>query len=656
MIRHFFAAICFAMLVLQAAAAPATVPWLARRFSTSLGPIAARLAAIDAAMEALPVMSDIDALGTHGFHSNFTPTAEDHWFEIAWDTPQDLDGIAIVPTRITTQSGRRSNYGFPSRLRIEATRAGVPGRFVLAEISETRLDLRRGEPLFRIVEARSITSLRFVPEELPTMPGKTVRFFSLAEVMVFRGRDNLARSGRLSANYSIDAEVGWNIHYLTDGQSPLGPPELPQPGHSLGWHGDMRKGPGAEVWAAIDLGAPLDFDTIRLIAARGDAPIKGPGFGFPVRFHFDAADAAAGPWREIWSTGARRVPNPGYNPMVFHFPARRARFVRLVVDEQDAPDSFTTPRVLLSELEIRRNGRNLSRGRPVTTTDSYDAIKHDATRVWSRAGLTDGHTSTGLIIPERDWAEGLSRRFDLVCERNRLLAGRDGLLAFWRQLTLGLLFVALVGAVVGLVIWQVRLRLAARRAVLALRSSISSDLHDEVGSNLATIALLSELPPASENLEDISRLSRETSLALREIVEITVASQRARKPLAERLREIASLMLRHQQWTFEATASPALDLERRKHFVFYFKESLHNIIRHAGARKVSIVLEKIPPDYRLVIHDDGRGISHDSADAAGNFHTLRQRAERLHGTLEVDSALGEGTRLTLHFPIQPRRK
>lgn len=626
------------------------------RYSPRLNQIEKRLLEIDSELKRLPAMPDIDARGTHGFHSNFTLISEEHWFELRWPEARDIDGIAVVPTRITTQSGLRSNYGLPASLRIEATRAGSTERFELAMIRDTRLDLRRGEPIFIDIKASGITSLRFIPIDLPTLPGKPVRFFSLAEVMVYQGKLNIARSAELAASFSIDGEVGWNIHYLTDEQSPLGPPELPIPGISLGWHGDLGRGADAPSWAIIDLGSVRHFDSVRLIAARGDAPIKGPGFGFPVRFKIETAETMDSPeWRTVWSNGDKKVANPGYNPMTLHFPPASGRYVRVSIDELHAPDEFTTPRILLSEFEVMDGFENIALNRKVFTPDTYESIPHDAKRVWSRAGLTDGHSSTGLLIPERTWVSDLSRRFDLISEKNLLNAERVKLMDYWRNLTLTVTFMTLAGAVITLLFWQVRIRLANRRSMNALRTGISSDLHDEVGSNLATIALLSELRPDPGNLADINRLACETSLALREIVDITLAPKRARKPLLDRLREIASLMLREQEWTFDGAESPSFDLEQRKNLVFFFKESLHNIIRHAQAKKVVIKLEKIPPDFRLVIEDDGRGIHNPSPDLAGNLTTLRQRAASLGGSLEVQSSPGKGTRLILLFPIHPKK-
>ena len=628
--------------------------WLASKVSREFTATEQRLGAIDAALHALPVMPDLDALGTHGFHSDFTAESEVNWFEISWDRPRRIDALAMIPTRLPTQSGDRANYGLPNRLRIEALLPGKSGRVVLAEVSDTRLDLRRGDPLFLGIAPVEVLALRFVPVDLPTLPGKSVRFFSLAELMVFDGPENIARDGRFGANYSIDTEVGWNIGYLADGQSPLGPAELPEPGNSLGWHGDIVQDARSETWARIDLGAVRNFDAIRLVAARGDAPVKGPGFGFPVWFRLEVADDVAGPWTTLWDTGERDFPNPGYNPVDFHFSPARGRHVRLTATKLHQPDRFTTPRILISEFEVLDQGRNLALGRDVATRDREASIPHDSKRVWSRAGLTDGCSSTGRLIPLRDWAEMLSRRFDLLCEKQGLFVVRQQLVDRHQRVFLLVVFGILSASVVGLLFWQLRIRLAGRRQVAELRRRISSDLHDEVGSTLATIALLSEMPPAGGTLDDINRLARESSQSLREIVEITHVPDRVRLPLAERLRDIASVMLRDHRWTFEGGETPGLPLDQRRQLVFFFKEALHNILRHAAASDVAIRLRAGEDGIELSIRDNGRGMEESKANSPLALRTLRQRAASLRGTLGVDSRPGGGTCLVLRFPALTR--
>ena len=633
---------------------------LALNFSDRLPEVEGRLAEIEIEMVGLPVLPDSDALGTHGFHSNFSGDSESNWFEITWPKPVEIDAVAFIPTRMTTQSGEMSNYGLPNQLRVEAMMPDGTGPVVVAEMSNTHLGLRRGEPAFLSFPAVRVKSLRVVPIDLPTFPGKQVRFFSLSEFMVFEGSRNIASLGTLSASFSIDAESGWNIRYLVDGQSPLGPPEVPPLPKSLGWHAAVAASQDTNAWASIDLGEASRIDGVRLIAARGDSPVKGLGFGFPVRFRLEASLTPDGDdWETIWQTGEDPFPNPGYNPVWLRFQPREARRVRLFVTEQHRPDPLTAPRVLISEFEVLQNGRNLALGKPVTTPDEVTERPHDGTRVWSAAGLTDGHSSTGRLIPLRQWVEKLSRRFELSLEKQRLENERSEILRRTRALSYSISLGTLGTAVVGLVLWQLTLRIAARRHIRELRKKISSDLHDEVGSNLATISLLAEINPTNGGgapLSDISRLARESSLSLREIIDLTLVPKRARKPLPDRLREIAGLMLKDHEWRLQGEFSPDLDPEQRRNFIFFFKEALHNIFRHAQASEVQIRLEGDGGDLLLTVTDNGRGLpAPPVATGRPRLRTLEQRAESLHGRLDIRSAPGQGTTLILRFPLKTRK-
>lgn len=632
---------------------------LAAWWKPELESIDQRLAAIDRAMLELPQMPDIDARGTHGFHSDFTLDSESNWFRIDWAEAREIDAISLIPTRLTTQSGVMSNYGLPNRLRIEA---GLPGQdepVVLTEVADTLLATRRGEPLFIDIPPTRVLWLRFIPIDLPTFPGKSVRFFSVAEALVFAGEDNIAPQGKLSARFSIDAETGWNLRYLTDGQSPLGPPEMPGPANSLGWHTDIAFTSDSVTWAEIDLGALRRIDSVRIIAAKGDSPVKGPGFGFPVRFQIETSASQEGDdsWQTVWDSGPYPFPNPGYNPVTFAFPEVEARRVRLLIREQHQPDILTAPRILLSEFEVLEGKTNHALGRPVRTPDAMASRPHDATRVWSAAGLTDGYSSTGRLMPIRPWIEQLAKRFDLETEQRALRAQRAQILSHTRAAALTAAFAALAAVIIGLIIWQIRIRLAARRHIQSLRRRLAGDLHDEVGSNLATISLLSEInssQPTSGSAADISRLARESSLSLREIIDFTLVPKRVRKPLPERLREIADVMLRGITWKFTESGSFELDLEKRRNLVFFFKESLHNIIRHAEASHVELHLEANGGSAILRVSDDGVGLP-PSTDSEPRLRTLEQRAEALGGQLDIRSSPGHGTTLKLTFPIRTTR-
>ncbi|MFM2169899.1 MAG: hypothetical protein RI957_128 [Verrucomicrobiota bacterium] len=625
--------------------------WAAMRF-TDLSQFETRMVEVDREIRGLPRASDQDARGTHGYHSDFTTDSRSNWIELSWPSGQWLDALALIPTRINTQSGVFANYGFPRSFVVDAI--DVQGRSVrIAEVGDTRLDLRWGDPLLLNFPRCHLRSLRMIPTDLPELKDKkNVRGFALAECLAFDHGVNCASAAELKAAYSIDGESGWNIRYLTDMQSPLGPPEKGNVGESLGWHSDLQIIGQQSPWIEIDLGELREFDSFRLFGARGDSPIKGPGFGFPQQMRMEIRSGPDDLPVVVWNSGNDMIPNPGYNVFDISIPRSRARYVRLVVEKPDQPDVLTIPRVLISEWEIRDASNNIALHFPVISNDGYDSIPHDSKRVWSRKGINDGYTSSGRIISDFDWILGLSRRFDLMVEHDALTRKIAAIDSRSRHIANSVLIAILSLIIASLVLMLRRSHLHNAKKIKELRMSISSDLHDEVGSNLATISLLADLPQGSgtgddSTLKEVKRLATETSLSLREIVDLTLAD-RTRRPLVERMRDIASLMLCDHQWHLEAINLLELGPLQRRDFIFYFKEALHNVIQHASARMIMIRLLIIEKRMILEIEDDGAGFEYDDAKS---LLTLHQRATSLGGKLQVETSRGKGTCLRLDFPL-----
>ena len=625
--------------------------WAAMRF-TDLSLYQTRLTEIDREIRGLPRASDQDARGTHGYHSDFTTDSCSNWIELSWPWGQWVDALALIPTRINTQSGVLANYGFPRSFVVEAI--DVHGRSVhIAEVNDTRLDLRWGDPLLLHFPRCHLRSLRMIPTDLPELKDKkNVRGFSLAECLVFDRGVNRAPAAELKAAYSIDGESGWNIRYLTDMQSPLGPPEKGSVGESLGWHSDLQVIGQESPWIEIDLGEVREFNSFRLFGARGDSPIKGPGFGFPQKMRMEIRSGPNDQPAVVWNSGNDMIPNPGYNVFDISVPLRKARYVRLVVEKPDQPDVLTIPRVLISEWEIRDGNKNIALRCPVSSNDGYDSIPHDAKRVWSKKGINDGYTSSGRVISDYDWIVGLSQRFDLLVERDALSRKIAAIDSRSRHIANSVL-IAILSLIIASLAWMLRRSyLQNARKIKELRMSISSDLHDEVGSNLATISLLADLPQGfaqgeGRTLREVKRLATETSLSLREIVDLTLAD-RTRRPLVERMRDIASLMLCDHQWHLEVVNPAELGPLQRRDFIFFFKEALHNVIQHAFAKMIVIRLLKKEKRIILEIQDDGIGFEYDDAKS---LLTLHQRATSLGGKLQVETDRGKGTCLRLDFPF-----
>jgi signal transduction histidine kinase len=96
-----------------------------------------------------------------------------------------------------------------------------------------------------------------------------------------------------------------------------------------------------------------------------------------------------------------------------------------------------------------------------------------------------------------------------------------------------------------------------------------------------------------------------------------------------------------------------LSTEVRHHVFLAVKEALNNVARHSGARNVQIRLMIEPGTLILGIEDDGVGFDPDSVrPGCDGLSNMRQRLVLTGGVLEVSSASGRGTVLTLRIPLR----
>ena len=199
-----------------------------------------------------------------------------------------------------------------------------------------------------------------------------------------------------------------------------------------------------------------------------------------------------------------------------------------------------------------------------------------------------------------------------------------------------------------------------RRALNDLRRQIARDLHDEIGSSLGSIALMSELALRDGDasmMQDIHRLSREAAESMRGIIWLV------REPglptlerLVETMRQTAGSLLGAMEWELEAPkepAPPAPSLDFHRHVFLFFKEAVHNIARHAGASTVRINVAWTARDFTLTLRDDGCGFDPLRTSGGSGLDNLRHRAAALHGRVEITSAPGAGTRIQLTIPLLP---
>jgi ligand-binding sensor domain-containing protein/signal transduction histidine kinase len=222
---------------------------------------------------------------------------------------------------------------------------------------------------------------------------------------------------------------------------------------------------------------------------------------------------------------------------------------------------------------------------------------------------------------------------------------------------------------IGLVFSAHRYRLAQMLNLERMRTAIATDLHDDIGSSLSQIAILSEVArvgangaaPAREPLEKIAALARELVDSMGDIVWSIRTEPNGMESLIRRMREFAIDLLATQGIDFQLQAPLAgedveLSLHVRRQLFLIFKECIHNVARHA--RCTAVVAELVKQDRELVltVRDNGRGLNTGERPPGWNGGTgipsMRRRAESLGGRLAITSEPGRGCSVSIHVPAR----
>ena len=644
---------------------------LAGVFSGHLQEMERELAGLEIQLEGLPGIPVDDQGGTGGFANMQAQAAPARGVraavEVCWPVAARVDEVALVPARRYDARGLDAQYGLPDAFTVELIDAGGGVvRCVAREVQTRSHPVRRGHPFVYQVSPPVEASGVRVSADVLQIDSDGSFVHAWAEVFVFDGERNLARGAavRSLGGVGVAAPWHWNGAFLVDGQTPLGLPEIPSSEHrNIGWISEGRAKASDTASLKVDLGAIVPVDALRLFPAKRPTSDLPSGFGFPRKLRISVSDTGdtAGPGQ--WTILADwEMPNPGHNPVLLAFKTTRARHVRIEAIELWKAFEAYPAFFALSEVEVLSGNENLVLGKPVRSSDGMLNLMGTGGRLWSSAALSDGFGPDGRLVSTRQWLAQLDRRLQLETRRYELKAEGERWLRGWRRAGFaGFAVLGLLGAFL-IVALPIRYRRRARRDLLKVRERIASDLHDEVGSNLGSIQMFADLAGGrtapSDDLARIQRIAAETVSAVRDIVWMLRPQGDHRIPTIEHLRETSSILLESLEWEFIANEDAShieLAEERTRHLFLFFREALHNILRHARAHKVEIRVETTHGNFQLTIADDGVGIDPDRMARPATLHALRQRAEALHADLGVDSRPGEGTRLTLTVPLDRQR-
>ena len=490
-----------------------------------------------------------------------------------------------------------------------------------------------------------IRAVRLQPE-MSWRWGHIGRNFALNEVMLFDKMENVALNSRTASADQNNFPLMFSSSYAVDGYSyypPVNPKEVSSP--------EIRAidYDASELQLLFDLGRSCTLHEARFYPVDRSPQFShrfAMGVGFPRNMTLHLGENSdPNRARQVLQIGtAHQV---GSDPVVRRLNQDAGRYVWLEMSEGQ-PDPRTGRSALgLSEVELLENGTNVLAGVQPMTSDGTTA---------TRPHLTDGRTSRGFIVPQKEWLLSLHRRARLEQEKNGALLRQQAWLDKQHRL-MEVLKGALLAVVLSTLLIIMLVRSWHRRNLRQLRENIGANLHDAVGANLSGIALSSEMlkhseqltsPRARKLIDDITRIAQETATEIR-LVSRFLEHQGAKSNLVGQLRRIEQQMLpglrTHSDFN-DTEQFNALTPTEKWELVLFFKEALNNIVKHARATRVDIRSHAEAKQLYLEITDNGTGLP----DGAPPPAHLVRRAQKLHGDLRISSSEDAGTTLLLAIP------
>lgn len=196
------------------------------------------------------------------------------------------------------------------------------------------------------------------------------------------------------------------------------------------------------------------------------------------------------------------------------------------------------------------------------------------------------------------------------------------------------------------------------------RSRLAHELHDAVSQKLFSLRLTAQAAAtlvdrdpsrAKGELQHVAALAAEAADELRAaVVELRPAALDEDGLVATLRTHIQVLDRAHSaRVTFAGRGVRALPASQEEAMLRVAQEALHNALRHSGAARVDVTVEKRGPGAVLYVVDDGSGFDPTATRAAGRhlgLVSMRDRASGVGGTLTVESAPGKGTTIKMEVP------
>lgn len=233
---------------------------------------------------------------------------------------------------------------------------------------------------------------------------------------------------------------------------------------------------------------------------------------------------------------------------------------------------------------------------------------------------------------------------------------------FWRTAW----FLSTLLTIIAMIIYGMhRLRIKRLLAVERIRNRVARDLHDDMGSTLSTINILSSMAKAklstdmfkaSEYINKISDNSQRMMEAMDDIVWAIKPSNDSMQKVVARMREFATNVFEAKDIDIEFKADEEVNdaqigMEARRDFFLVFKEAVNNAAKYSKCSRADVHIFIDHHKLVMQVKDNGIGFNVKQADGGNGLGNMQKRADAMKGNVQIISSENSGTTVTLTVPL-----
>jgi signal transduction histidine kinase len=199
------------------------------------------------------------------------------------------------------------------------------------------------------------------------------------------------------------------------------------------------------------------------------------------------------------------------------------------------------------------------------------------------------------------------------------------------------------------------------------RAKVAASLHDEVLQQLHHVHLMGEvlrhdlasgrLLDLEHDLPELLGATESASESIRSLIRDLRSSSIGRGGLTPTVGLLVEDLTSRTKIHIEAHLSDVGGTPQIQLLVYQVaREALQNAVKHSDADRIEVRLYRDGPTIRLVVIDDGCGFAYSDVDRRMHFglELMKERLIMVGGSLEIDTAPGEGTRISAEFPWELR--